>query len=34
MSIKEISKKWIKTVRDWGLAYAQFMVYFENRFAA
>ncbi len=34
MSVKEISKKWTKLVRDWGLAYAQFMVYFEDRFTA
>ena len=24
----------LKQVRDWGLAYAQFMIYFEDRFAA
>ena len=34
MSVSEISKKWTMTVRDWGLAYAQFMIYFEDRFAA
>ena len=26
--------KWTMPVRDWGLAYAQFMIYFEDRFAA
>ena len=34
MSVTEISKKWTMPVRDWGLAYAQFMIYFEDRFAA
>ena len=34
MSVAEISKKWTMPVRDWGLAYAQFMIYFEDRFAA
>lgn len=34
MSVKEISKKWTMPVRDWGLAYAQFSIYFEDRFAA
>ena len=34
MSVSEISKKWTMPVRDWGLAYAQFMIYFEDRFAA
>ena len=34
MSVTEISKKWTIPVRDWGLAYAQFMIYFEDRFAA
>ena len=33
MSVSEISKKWTMPVRDWGLAYAQFMIYFEDRFA-
>ena len=31
MSVSEISKKWTMPVRDWGLAYAQFMIYFEDR---
>ena len=34
MSVTEISKKWTMPVRDWDLAYAQFMIYFEDRFAA
>lgn len=34
MSVSEISKKWTMPVRDWGLAYAQFMIFFEDRFAA
>jgi len=34
MSAKEISKKWTMPVRDWGLAYAQFLIFFEDRFAA
>ena len=34
MSVSEISKKWTMPVRDWGLAFAQFMIYFEDRFAA
>lgn len=34
MSVKEISKKWTMSVRDWGLAYSQFAIFFEDRFAA
>ena len=34
MSVKEISKKWTMPVRDWGLAYSQLAIFFENRFAA
>ena len=34
MSVKEISKKWRLPVKDWGLAYAQFSVYFEDRLTA
>ena len=34
MSIVEISKKWTMPVRDWGLAYSQFAIFFEERFAA
>ena len=31
LSVKEISKKWTISVRDWGLAYAQFVIFFEER---
>lgn len=34
LSVKEISKKWTMPVRDWGLAYAQFVIFFEDRLAA
>lgn len=34
MSVAEISKKWTMPVRDWGLAYSQFAISFEDRFAA
>ena len=34
MSVKEISKKWTMLVRDWGLAYSQLAIFFEDRFAA
>ena len=34
LSTKEIAKKWTMPVRDWGLAYAQFAILFEDRFAA
>ena len=34
MSVKEIAKKWTMPIRDWGLAYSQFAIYFEDRFAA
>ena len=34
LSIKEIVKKWTMPVRDWGLAYAQFAIFFEDRFVA
>lgn len=33
MSVQEISKKWTMPVRDWGLAYSQFMIFFEDRLA-
>ena len=33
-SVREISKKWTMPVRDWGLAYAQFVIFFEDRLAA
>ena len=34
MSVREISKKWTMPVRDWGLAYQQFAIFFEDRLAA
>ena len=34
MSVKEISKKWTMPVRDWGLAYSQLAIFFEDSFAA
>ena len=34
LSVKEISKKWTMPVRDWGLAYAQFSLFFDDRLAA
>lgn len=34
MSVCEISKKWTMPVRDWGLAYSQFAIFFEDRLAA
>ena len=34
MSVREISKKWTMPVRDWGLAYSQFVIFFEDRLAA
>ena len=34
MSVMEITKKWTMPVRDWGLAYSQLAIFFEDRFAA
>jgi len=34
LSVKEISKKWTMPVRDWGMAYSQFAIYFADRLAA
>ena len=34
MSVVEISKKWTMPIRDWELAYSQFAIFFEDRFAA
>ena len=34
LSVKEITKKWTMTVRDWGMAYSQFAIYFADRFTA
>lgn len=33
LSAKEISKKRAMPVCDWGLAYTQFAIFFEDRFA-
>jgi putative transposase len=34
LSTREIAKKWTMPVRDWGLAYSQFVIFFAERFAA
>ena len=34
LSVTQIAKKWTMPVRDWGLAYPQFAVFFEDRFIA
>lgn len=34
LCVSNISKKWTMPVRNWGLAYAQFTVFFEGRFPA
>jgi putative transposase len=34
LSVKEISKKWTMPVRDWGMAYNQFVIFFQDRLAA
>jgi len=34
LSVKEIIKKWTQPVRDWGMAYSQFAIFFADRFAA
>lgn len=31
LSVREISKKWTMPVRDWGMAYSQMLIYFEDR---
>ena len=33
-SVREISKKWTMSVRDWGMAYSQIMIFFADRFSA
>ena len=33
-SVKEITKKWTMPVRDWGMAYSQFSIYFADRLSA
>ena len=34
LSMKEIMKKWTMPVRNWGMAYSQFVIYFADRLAA
>ena len=34
MSAGEITKKWTMPVRDWGMAYSQFTIWFEDRITA
>jgi putative transposase len=34
LSVKEITKKWTMPVRDWGIAYSQFALFFEHRLMA
>ena len=34
LSVKEITKKWTMPVRDWGMAYSQFAIFFADRMAA
>jgi putative transposase len=34
LSVREITKKWTQSARDWGMAHSQIMIYFADRFAA
>jgi len=34
LSVREITKKWTMSVRDWGLAHSQFMIFFADRLTA
>jgi len=34
LSVKEITKKWTMPVRDWGMAYSQFVIFFAERLVA
>jgi putative transposase len=34
LSVREITKKWMMPVRDWGMAYSQIMIFFADRFTA
>jgi putative transposase len=34
LSVREITKKWTMPARDWGMAYSQIMIFFDDRFAA
>ncbi len=31
LSVREITKKWTQSVRDWGMIYSQLVIYFEDR---
>ena len=33
-SVREITKTWTMPARDWGMAYSQIMIYFDDRFVA
>jgi len=33
-SVREITKKWTMPARDWGMAYSQIMIFFDERFVA
>ena len=34
LSVREITKKWTMPARDWGMAYCQIMIFFDDRFVA
>ena len=34
LSVREIAKKWTMPVRDWGMAYSQFVIFFPGRMSA
>jgi putative transposase len=34
LSVREITKKWTMPVRDWGMAYSQFVIFFADRISA
>ena len=34
MGVMQISKKWTMPVHNWGLAYSQLFIFFEDRFAS
>jgi putative transposase len=34
LSVREITKKWTMTPKNWGLAYSQIMIFFADRFTA
>lgn len=31
LSVKEITKKWTQSIRDWGMAYSQIVIFFDSR---